>query len=315
MNLFYWSLLAFILGSSSLLAKPRLALLKFSGDEAIQATELEYLSTSFRLEMLRSGVFELVPEAMTIRILSEQKIQAKGFIDSETAIRAGKELDAEYILIGYVFPEKERQRIMTHVYRVNTGEVIRQQDTYYYPEAIQSLEKKVRETVVGINAIVVPKNHPASMNKLEKNRAFTLGLYYPGLGHFYVNRKLTGTIYSGLFTAALYNVFFLTPRMNRAHGDRILADARMYGLAALSLPPATSARENVGTALAGYFLAQRIRDERHDKVYPAQERTLTSIFFLATAYSIALADLSFVQLNLGSMPDGKSFGMTARYRF
>lgn len=296
-------------------AKPRLALLNLQGEENISASHLEFLSAAFRLALIRSGISEIVLAQKSEAALSDHP-EEKGFLDSESASLIGKAAAADYLLAGYVFQENERQRIMILLYRVETGAVLSKEEILLrVPLENHEIERKLTETTGKLStALGVPMRAKSSLSRDAKDRAFRMGLIYPGLGHFSAGKYFTGSLYFGLFSASLYNVLYLTPRGNQRERHKIFRDARMYGLAALSLPTPTSRAALFESGAWGYTLARDIRDRRHDAPVRAGERTITSVFFLATAYTLALADLAFVHLEFKTLP-GQTYGMAFTYKF
>ncbi|MBL8018626.1 MAG: hypothetical protein JNM27_03090 [Leptospirales bacterium] len=301
-----------------LIAKPRIALISLQGEESVSASQLDYLGAAFRLALIRSGISDTVLAQKSEAALSQNPEQ-KGFLDSELASRIGKSAGADHLLAGYVFQENEKQRIMILLYRVETGEVLSKEEILLSdPLTQREMESKFGEAVgrLGI-ALGVPATQKQSLSNPAKDRAFRMGLIYPGLGHLSAGKYFTGSLYFGLFSASLYNVLYLTPTGNQRERHRIFKDARMYGLAALSLPTPASRTALFESGFAGYFMAQEIRDRRHDAPVRAAEKTIASAFLLAAAYGLTLADLAFVQLEFKTLPGPRipSYGITFTYRF
>jgi TolB-like protein len=92
--------------------KPRLAILPFTGAAAEDA---ETIAEFFSLEGEINRVFTLVPRTRVVEALTrERQFQRPGLTDADAVAELGKQLNADYVLTGYVAAlEKSKLLLIT----------------------------------------------------------------------------------------------------------------------------------------------------------------------------------------------------------
>lgn len=101
------------------------AVFPFVTDEKLAKKKVDVaVSELLTQELYRAGTFRLVERSQLDTVLKEQKLGLSGAIDSETAIRVGKLLGAQQIVLGSVSKLGKSYQINARLVDAQTGEII-----------------------------------------------------------------------------------------------------------------------------------------------------------------------------------------------
>ena len=105
-------------------AKPRLAVMTFDTKNVDEAT-VQTITELMQSLLENSGLYVMVERAQIARILNEQKLQYNGSVDENTAIRIGKMLGAEKLVLGSVNIIAKDYMFSVRIVDVETGQIDR----------------------------------------------------------------------------------------------------------------------------------------------------------------------------------------------
>jgi TolB-like protein len=110
-----------------------LAVANFEAAE-VSASDAAVISDLFRTEMVKVGSFDVVEKASMERVLQEQAFQQTGCTTQECAVKLGKILNVQYLVLGSVGKLFGSYVITIRVVKVETGKII-------YSDAEQNLSQ------------------------------------------------------------------------------------------------------------------------------------------------------------------------------
>ena len=124
------SLLAVLLLSSVVAAggplesveRPRMAVIDLRG-ERLTDGDLRLLTERLRLELFRTGQYELLERARMEEFLNEIGFQAGGCVDTECAVELGRVIGVRYIVTGTVGRIGELTSVTVRMVEVETGAI------------------------------------------------------------------------------------------------------------------------------------------------------------------------------------------------
>ena len=101
-------------------AKPRLGILPFTGGTGGDG---ETIATLFSFEKNILDAFTVVPRTSAVNALvAEQNFQMSGYTDSDTIVRLGRLLNADFVVSGHIRRMGDRNLVITTVVNVQTFE-------------------------------------------------------------------------------------------------------------------------------------------------------------------------------------------------
>ncbi|MBV9879229.1 MAG: hypothetical protein JO180_01985 [Gemmatirosa sp.] len=113
----------------------------------------------------------LVERERLQQVLTEQELQQTSLFDKATAVRAGRLLGAEYLLVGALSSVDPDMRIDTRVVRVETGEIVRTAKVQGKQDKFFDLQKKLaHELVDGLPVAVSPEAMQRLAQQEERDR-------------------------------------------------------------------------------------------------------------------------------------------------
>jgi len=152
-----------------------------------------------RSEMVKTGLFTVVERTQMAEILKEQGFQMTGCTDESCAVKMGKLLSAQKILVGEINRVGEALMITVRIVDVEKG-----------TSDHSASQKSLTEDEVDVAAVELTKNLATSI--VEGNAEYFVqkktytGYYaralYPGWGQLYADRDFKGFTYLGTFTLA-----------------------------------------------------------------------------------------------------------------
>ncbi|MEK7475424.1 MAG: CsgG/HfaB family protein [Candidatus Coatesbacteria bacterium] len=110
-----------------------LAVANFDAQE-VSASDASVISDLFRTEMVKVGSFDVVEKASMERVLQEQAFQQTGCTTQECAVKLGRILNVQYLVLGSVGKLFGSYVITIRVVKVETGKII-------YSDAEQNLSQ------------------------------------------------------------------------------------------------------------------------------------------------------------------------------
>jgi len=110
-----------------------LAVATFDAAE-VSASDAAVISDLFRMEMVKDGSFDVVEKASMEKILQEQAFQQTGCTSTECAVKLGKILNVQYLVLGSVGKLFGSYVITIRVVKVETGKIM-------YSDAEQNLSQ------------------------------------------------------------------------------------------------------------------------------------------------------------------------------
>lgn len=113
----------------------------------------------------------LVERERLQQVVDEQKLQRTPMFDPATAVRAGRLLGAEYLLVGAFASVDPEMRIDTRVVKVETGEIVRTAKVQGKEDKFFDLQKRLaRELIDGLPIAVSPEAMARLEQQQERNR-------------------------------------------------------------------------------------------------------------------------------------------------
>jgi TolB-like protein len=103
----------------------------------------EQIAATLTDGLARSGEVRVVERRQLQQILEELKLSASGLIDEQTAIRAGKILGANALLLGSFLKFQDSVKINVRVVKTETGEILSTERVAGKFSALFELEEKL----------------------------------------------------------------------------------------------------------------------------------------------------------------------------
>ena len=94
-------LLLFVLLTTSVFAREYIAIIDFDGI-GISESEARVLTQRLTSEMIELELYQVLERSEMKRLLSEQKFQYSGCVDTKCAVELGKMLGAKYMVVGTI---------------------------------------------------------------------------------------------------------------------------------------------------------------------------------------------------------------------
>ena len=114
---------------------------------------------------------QLVEREKMEAILKEQSLQQSSLFDSTTAVRTGKLIGAEYIVVGSFAAVQPSMRIDTRVIRVETGEIVKTARVTGKEDKFFDLQQKLaKELIDGLEVALSPEEREKLRLRQEANR-------------------------------------------------------------------------------------------------------------------------------------------------
>jgi hypothetical protein len=139
------------------IAKMRIAILEFKS-EAIPTATANKVTELLRVEMVKTNKYSIIERNRMDAILKEQGFQQTGCTDETCAVKIGKLLSANKMLIGNVMKLEDMFVITSRLVNVETGiielaekETAKSEKDLY--NAVQNLSKNLTESIEGTSAL------------------------------------------------------------------------------------------------------------------------------------------------------------------
>src|SRR5687767_2397263 len=114
---------------------------------------------------------QLVEREKMEALLKEQSLQRSSLFDSTTAVRTGKLIGAEYIVVGSFAAVQPSMRIDTRVIRVETGEIVKTARVTGKEDKFFDLQQKLaKELIDGLEVALSPEAREKLRLRQEANR-------------------------------------------------------------------------------------------------------------------------------------------------
>jgi hypothetical protein len=169
--------------------KTRIAILEFKGDGIPKGTA-NNVSELLRVEMVKTNKYIIIERTRMDAILKEQGFQQTGCTDETCAVKIGKILSANKIMIGNVMKLQDMFVITSRIVDVETGSIElaekesakSEKDLY---NAVQTLARNLTESIEerpvksAANPVTDPKTKDA-INKLQKYEPLPFSVSYGG---------------------------------------------------------------------------------------------------------------------------------------
>ncbi len=108
-------------------------------------------------------------------LLKEMELQHSKFFDSTTALKAGKMLGAQYVVVGAFAAVQPQMRIDTRVVRVETGEIVKTAQVTGDQNKFFDLEQKLADRLVdGLGLALSPEEQAKVAAQEKANRVDAL---------------------------------------------------------------------------------------------------------------------------------------------
>ncbi len=171
----------------------RIAILDFKA-QGISSKAAKVIANMVRTDMVKMGKFTVVERTQMNEIMKEQGLQMAGCTDENCAIRVGRLISANKILVGEVGKLGTSIIITVRIVDVERGvtefsEKEKALSNSKLPEAVEKLTAKLSDSIEKAHAIKVPAG-------------YYLRSIVPGWGQFYAGSTAKGWVYAGIFSAA-----------------------------------------------------------------------------------------------------------------
>lgn len=114
-----------VYASKAATSKATLAIFPFNCDEKLDKRRVGFAASEVMSHrFVSSQAFTVVERAELNRLLTEQKLQSSGAVESETAVRLGKILGANVILVGNIQKVGGKYQINARLVNAETAEVL-----------------------------------------------------------------------------------------------------------------------------------------------------------------------------------------------
>ncbi len=114
---------------------------------------------------------QLVERERMQDMVKEMETQRTSYYDSTTAVKVGRMMGAEYIVVGAFAALQPRMRIDTRVVRVATGEIVKTAQVTGDEDKFFDLEQKLAKNLIdGLGLALSPEQQAALAEQQEQNR-------------------------------------------------------------------------------------------------------------------------------------------------
>ncbi|MFH0975866.1 MAG: CsgG/HfaB family protein [Spirochaetota bacterium] len=153
------------------------------------------ISEIFRSEFINIGNFVVVERAQMEEILKEQELQMSGCTDSACAVQFGKLLSARKIVVGEV--SSITKSILINVRYVDVESGVSLFSSRGESPSIDDVDKTAADLAKDLAHRIISGDKDI-LTPLSKTGYYARSIV-PGLGQFYVGRKVNGCIFMGSF--------------------------------------------------------------------------------------------------------------------
>ncbi len=193
--------------------KTTIAVFPFNCEEKLQKQRVGFAASEVMSHrFVASAAFTVVERGEIGRLLSEQRLQSSGAVDSDTAVKLGKVLGAGIILLGNIQKVDGKYQVNTRLVNAETSAVL---VSAYEELAVSAFEDDARvylnllpeEQTIGIyflynkrpnsNALPIQSFNDFSGTHYLYPKAFNLALMGVGLRYFPISKMLVDVSYMG----------------------------------------------------------------------------------------------------------------------
>jgi len=164
-------LLSLLLSNSSILSQTSIAVIELQ-DKNISVNDASTLTERLRIELYKTGKFNVLERKDMVKILKEQKFQLSGCTSEECAVEIGQLIGVEQIVCGSVskFGFKNMYSVNVKLVSVETGKIIRTA-TYDYEGAENRLltycMKNIAYQLAGLR---LSEEYSSSLSNISKKK-------------------------------------------------------------------------------------------------------------------------------------------------
>ncbi|MBN1383700.1 MAG: DUF2380 domain-containing protein [Elusimicrobia bacterium] len=160
--------------SCNLYAEKRIniAVAEFSGKN-VSAMDASTVSDLLRTELVKTQKFNVVNRANMEQILAEQSLQMSGCTTQECAVRIGKLLNAQRVIVGSLMKLGTLYIINANMVDIETGEIVK--SAKVNAQSIEELPEQSEYL-----ARILAGDVEIKGRKTKKENNFGIGLNYPG---------------------------------------------------------------------------------------------------------------------------------------
>lgn len=163
--------------------KATLAVFQFNCDERLEKRRVGFaVSELMSHRFVAAGTFTVVERGEIGKLLHEQRLQASGAVDNDTAVRLGQLAGAGVVLLGNIQKVSGEYQVNARLVNVETGEVL--------ASGYVELDEQVFETDAYGYIGFVPQAHPVGLYFLYNYRSSANKLpqrdysYFSGSSHY-----------------------------------------------------------------------------------------------------------------------------------
>lgn len=144
---------------------PTVAVLDFTGfllGEAGNSGPVgKAVSSMLITELFQRPGLRVIERAQLQELLREQKLSLAGYVDSETAVRIGRLMGAQYVVAGAVAAAGSQMRLDFRVVDVETGGVLEAQKLTGRPTELLDMVVKLADLFVAMVKLEPPASRPS----------------------------------------------------------------------------------------------------------------------------------------------------------
>jgi TolB-like protein len=141
------TVVAFLAASAFAQAKPRLAILPFTGGSGRDG---DSIANIFANSGDLKQEFDIVPRTSSVEsVMKEQQFQRSGLTDSDTIARLGKQMNADYVVAGHITPFRNINLLFISIVNVQTmQQVAGDHREYDKTENIRALLPQMAQNII-----------------------------------------------------------------------------------------------------------------------------------------------------------------------
>ncbi len=194
--------------------KTNIAVAEFDGKN-VSTMDAITVSDLLRTEIVKIGKFNVVDRANMEQLLAEQAFQLTGCTTQECAVKMGKLLNVNKMIVGSVIKLGTLYLINTNMVDVETGEII--QSEKVETKALEELPKTTEYLAEILSRDTIKKKQPInhfpepSIIDEKENNKFGIGFGYP-----YISLIVNSN-----------NTFYIEPRFTSDYNEIYLAGLRI----------------------------------------------------------------------------------------
>jgi len=172
----------------------------------------EAVTNLLRSDFVDSGDFTVVERSQMGEILKEQGFQQTGCTDSSCAVKVGKLLSAQKILIGEVTRLGNNIFITVRIVDIEKG--VAEYSAREKAESTEVIDEAVRKLSIRLIGRITGKSGSELFAEKRPAGFYTRGIV-PGWAQFYAGKRTRGFVYSGTFAAAAGFTVFSAIKYNK----------------------------------------------------------------------------------------------------